>query len=142
MKCISGKCTHIYLFVHYVNIRRSSKRTLKALCGCCAAKKPILQRQEASLITNGSLKVMSNVKIVCPTCMTATDLLKYLSQASKLLNVPFWCHFFFSCLPLLLLTLFSIPRPQVSLIEMEPISPYTVFTHTRSSAVPFSLSPS
>lgn len=50
--------------------------------------------------------------------------------------------FFFSCLPLLLLTLFSIPRPQVSLIEMEPISPYTVFTHTRSSAVPFSLSPS
>lgn len=26
--------------------------------------------------------------------MTATDLLQYLSQACKLLNVLFWCHFF------------------------------------------------
>ncbi len=37
---------------------------------------------------------------------------------------------FFPCLPLLLLTLFSIPRPRVSLIEVEPISPYTVSTHS------------
>lgn len=69
--------------------------------------------------------------------MPATDLLKYLSQACKLLNVLISVPVL-SCLPLLLLTLFSIPRPQVSLIEVEPISPYTVFTQTQSSAVLFS----
>lgn len=37
--------------------------------------------------------------------------------------------------------LFSIPRPQVSLIEVEPIfPPCTVFTQAQSSAVPFPLS--
>lgn len=47
-----------------------------------------------------------------------------------------------SCLPLLLLTIFSIPRPQENLIEVEPISPYTVFTQTQSCAVLLSPSPS
>lgn len=56
--------------------------------------------------------------------------LKYLSQACTLLNVLLWCQFS-SCLPLLL-TSFSIPGPEESSIEVEPISPYTVFTQTRS----------
>lgn len=60
----------------------------------------------------------------------AFDLLKYLSLPCKLLNVLFSYNFFFLflvtdiCLPLLLLTAFSIPRPQESLIEVEPISSY------------------
>ena len=97
---------------------------------------PILQRQKASWITNDSLKVMSNVENVCPTCMAATDLLKYLSQACKLLNVLFWCQFLLVCL-CYCWHYSQSPRPRENLIEVEPISPYTVFTQTQSSAALF-----
>lgn len=47
-----------------------------------ASLKCHFQLLEASLITNGSLKVVPNVKIVCVSCTNATDLLKYLSKGS------------------------------------------------------------
>lgn len=88
--------------------------------------------QKASWITNGSLKVMSSVQIYV---QLAWLLLTFWNIYLRLANCwmsYFGASFFF----LVSLYYLSIPRPQESLIDVEPISPYTVFIQTQSLVPP------
>lgn len=74
---------------------------------------------------------LSSVKNGCPTCISAFDLLVFISSLHTVEHFFFFgaSFSFLSSSPLpLLLTSFSIPLPEASLIEVEPVSPYTVFT--------------
>lgn len=80
---------------------------------------------------------MSNVEIYV---QLAWLLLTFWNIYLRLANC--WMSYFGASFFLVCLYYFSIPRPQASLIEVEPISPYTVFIQTQSPAVLFSPSPS
>lgn len=130
---------HTFTFT-FINSTRAKKCTVMVSCGCRAARLPFAAT--GSFSNDWWFFVRSsNVR---PTWICASDLLKNLSEACKLLNVLFWCHFLsfflsvllFSGSPLSLVT-FSIPPSQQSLIEVEPISAYAVFKQTQSTAVLF-----
>lgn len=111
-------------------------------CVVAVQRTPILQWQKASWMTNGSL---SSVQMYVQLEFALQTFWKiHLWLANCLMSyfgaIFFSFLLFFSPgLPLSLVTFFSIPPSQQSLIEVEPISAYAVFKQTQSIAVLFLL---